>query len=131
MRVRTDDELYRVDRTYLGPKGRRLPWRATYRAYGVWLMAVLAFGAATFKLGAPISLLSVIAVLYVSALVTIWIMKRLDQDRPLVTLPVIMWHELTAPRPPLSRQIRRYRVEVHAQTGSRRWSRRVMRRRRR
>ena len=98
MRIHTDDELYRVDRVYLGPKGRRVPWRATYRAYGVWLVMVLLIGFVTFQIF-PINASTVAAAFFSSIFLTIHVMKRLDSDRPLVTLPVMGWHELTAQRP--------------------------------
>lgn len=113
MRIQTDDELYRVDRVYLGPKGRRVPWRATYRAYGVWLAMVLLVGIVTFQI-LPINASTVAAAFFSSIFLTIHVMKRLDSDRPLITLPVMGWHELTAerPRPP---RPERHIVKLHVQ----------------
>lgn len=99
MRVYTDDEMFRVDRTYLGPKGKRFPWRATYRAYGVWLMVLFALAMVMLRLGVSPSLNSVVLLLMVSVAITIWFMKHIDADRPLRALSSMVWHELTAPRP--------------------------------
>ena len=38
MRLRPDDEVYRVDAVWLGPRGMTLPWSARYSAYGIWLV---------------------------------------------------------------------------------------------
>lgn len=100
MMVRTDDEMYRVDRTYLGPKGRRFPFRATYRAYGIWLTVVLLLGAALLRLGVGASFGSVTLTLAGAVYLTIRIGKHLDADRPLRAVVTQLWHEVTAPREP-------------------------------
>ena len=41
MRVYTDDDLRRIDRTWLGPPNKRLPWVATYRQYVTIIVAGL------------------------------------------------------------------------------------------
>ena len=38
MLLRPDDEVYRVDAVWLGPRGLTLPWTARYSAYGIWLV---------------------------------------------------------------------------------------------
>lgn len=113
MRVYTDDELFRVDRTYLGPKGKRVPWRASYRAYGVWAAVTLAYGVVALSIF-PITVLTVGLVLFASLYTTIKVMERLDADRPLATVPVVGWHELSAPRPTSAAQRRQVAVEVRA-----------------
>lgn len=37
MRVTPDDEVFRINAVFLGPKGYALPWAARYVAYGVGL----------------------------------------------------------------------------------------------
>jgi len=45
MRIRTDDELRRVDARWLGPPRVSFPWPATrYVAYGVGFMVFLLVG---------------------------------------------------------------------------------------
>ena len=41
MRVRTDDEVYRVDAVWLGPPKATFPWRARYVAWGVGIVVFL------------------------------------------------------------------------------------------
>ena len=40
MRIRTDDEVYRVDAVWLGPQNATFPWRALYVA---WLIGIPTF----------------------------------------------------------------------------------------
>lgn len=41
MQIRPDDEVYRVNAVWLGPRGFTLPWAARYSAYGIWLVLFL------------------------------------------------------------------------------------------
>ena len=41
MRIRTDDEVYRVDAVWLGPPKATFPWRARYVAWGVGTVVFL------------------------------------------------------------------------------------------
>ena len=116
MLIRTDDEMYRVDRTYLGPKGRRFPFRATYRAYGIWLVIVVVLGFGSLRLGIPVSLASVLLILTAAVWITIKVGLHLDYDRPLRAMVWVVWHEVTAPREPRS-EAREHIVAVRA----RRW----------
>jgi hypothetical protein len=97
--VRTDDEMHRVDRTYLGPKGRRFPWRATYRAYAVWIVVTVLLAGLMLEVGAEVSAATVLLLLLASTLVTIRVMKVIDHDRPLLAMGVMCVHEVIAPRP--------------------------------
>lgn len=99
MQIRTDDEMYRVDRTFLGPKGRRFPWRATYRAYGLWFVLVVLLGGAMLKLGVDINLTSVVLLLAASVLGTQRLMKGINHDRPFLAVAAMCAHEVAAPRP--------------------------------
>lgn len=113
MLIRTDDEMYRVDRTYLGPKGKRFPFRATYRAYGIWLASTVALSGVLLQLGVPPSLGAALIVPAVAAYLTIRIGRLLDHDRPLRVVAAQMWHEVSAPRQPRP-LARTYAVDVRA-----------------
>jgi len=41
MRVAPDDEVYRVNTVWLGPRGLTFPWTARYLAYAVWLLTFM------------------------------------------------------------------------------------------
>ena len=57
MRVVPDDEVYRVNTVWLGPRGLTFPWTARYLAYATWLatfLVVLLFEAITpLSVGVP------------------------------------------------------------------------------
>lgn len=55
MRIYTDDDIRRVDRTWLGPPGRRLPWVATYREYVTILVVAVGVFSLMVYLGFPMS----------------------------------------------------------------------------
>lgn len=118
MLIRTDDEMYRVDRTYLGPKGRRFFFRATYRAYGIWLVTAVMLSLLLLRLGVPVNAVSVLLAFSASVYVTIRIGRHLDHDRPLRAMVSQVWHEVNAPREPRLGTARSVVVGVAA----RRWS---------
>ncbi|WP_114422856.1 hypothetical protein [Nocardioides houyundeii] len=97
MRIRPDDEVYRVDAVWLGPKGFTLPWAARYSAYGIWLMlfvAVLLVEAVLpMRVNAPPVWELVLTILATYALTGV-----IDHERPLVSVLELMRAELAAPR---------------------------------
>lgn len=99
MKVRTDDLLHRVDRTWLGPKILRFPWHATYQAYGVGVLTTAAVAFIGIKIGLPINVVTVMGWIVVSLLTTRKITRSLDPDRPIRAAVSRFWGELTAPRP--------------------------------
>lgn len=111
MDMHTDDELYRVDDVYLGPRGRPLPFRVRYRAY--WVGGAL-FGTVilgeiwTGTLGILPALYGLVATVYL----TTQVMRHIDHDRPMRAMAAVAWHEVTAPRPPRPAPVRRARHEV-------------------
>lgn len=99
MRVRTDNLLFRVDRTWLGPKVLRFPWRATYTAYGIAVLVMAGSALLMIKLGVPVNIVSFAAWVVVSLLLTRWITRQLNPERPLRASLLRLWGELNAPRP--------------------------------
>ena len=108
MRLRPDDEVYRVDAVWLGPQGWTLPWTARYTAYAVWLslfVAVLAVEAVTpLRVGVPPVWEFVFTVLGTYAL-----MGLVDHERPVHTLWQLLRVEVSAPRPVAT--VQRLRVD--------------------
>src|SRR5699024_10958682 len=51
MRIRTDDDVYRVDAVWLGPPKATFPWRARYVAWGVGIPMFLVVLAVERQLG--------------------------------------------------------------------------------
>lgn len=98
MRVRTDDELRRVDARWLGPPRVSFPWPATrYVAYGVGFVVFLLVGW-LFARFAEVTFWTMLYTLLITIGVTGWICKRIDDERPLSTLPAVVWAELGTPR---------------------------------
>ena len=99
MRLRPDDEVYRVDAVWLGPKGMTLPWSARYSAYGIWLVMFVGILLVEAVLPMKVSMPPVWE-LVLSILATYALTGLIDHDRPLASV----WHlakaEATAPRPP-------------------------------
>ena len=98
MRLRPDDEVYRVDAVWLGPRGLTLPWSARYSAYGIWLVLFLAVLLVEALLPMPVSVPPVWE-LVLTILATYALTGVIDHDRPLVSVWHLLRAEATAPRP--------------------------------
>src|SRR5690349_2764455 len=97
MRIRTDDELRRVDARWLGPPRVSFPWPATrYVAYGVGFVVFLLVGW-LFARFVEVSFWTMVYTLMITVGVTGWVCKRIDDERPLSTLPAVLWAELGTP----------------------------------
>lgn len=93
-----DDELYEVDQTYLGPRGRYIaPMR--HKAIFAWLVIAPMTYVLLQRIGLPMTLLTG----GLAFLFTLWAaMKVADHatsESPVTAILRTFWHELTAPRP--------------------------------
>lgn len=97
MRIRTDDEVYRVDAVWLGPPKATMPWRARYVAWGVGIFVFLIVLTVERRLG--VSLFWAIAWgVVVTVLLTRIITSKISHERPLTAVSAMWLRELTAPR---------------------------------
>ncbi len=97
MRIRTDDEVYRVDAVWLGPPRATMPWRARYVAWGVGVVVFLLVLTVERRIG--ISLFWAIAWgLVATILITRIITSKISHERPLSAVASMWMRELTAPR---------------------------------
>ncbi len=82
MRLRPDDDVYRVDAVWLGPRGLTLPWSARYSAYGIWLVL---FVGVLLRRGCAADAVSMPPVweFVLSVLATYAVTGVIDHDRPL------------------------------------------------
>ena len=97
MRIRTDDEVYRVDAVWLGPPKATFPWRARYVAWGVGTVVFLLVLTVFRQMG--ISLFwSIGWGLAVTIGITMIICARISHERPLGAVLTMWARELTAPR---------------------------------
>ncbi|MFL6122879.1 hypothetical protein [Actinophytocola sp.] len=97
MRIRTDDEVYRVDAVWLGPPRATMPFRARYVAWGVGVVVFLLVLTVERRIG--ISLFWSIAWgIVVTILLTRIICAKISHERPLSAVASMWLRELTAPR---------------------------------
>jgi hypothetical protein len=109
VRLRPDDDVYRINAVWLGPRGLTLPWVARYSAYAVWLVVFLLIlaveGITPLRVGVP-----PVWELAISILITYAVMGFVDHDRPVRSLFELGWSELTSPRKAVA--VERGRVQL-------------------
>jgi hypothetical protein len=98
LRIRTDDEVYRVDAVWLGPPKATFPWRARYVAWGVGTVMFLVVLGVERQLGIGFSFFSTGWALLITILLTRLIGSRISHERPLTAVATMWVRELTAPR---------------------------------
>lgn len=98
MRVRTDDEVYRVDAVWLGPPKATFPWRARYVAWGVGIVVFLLVTAVQRQIGFGFDFINTGWGFVVTVALTRFICARISHERPLSSVLAMWVRELTAPR---------------------------------
>ncbi|MGH3433070.1 MAG: hypothetical protein ACRDQB_09570 [Thermocrispum sp.] len=98
MRIRTDDEVYRVDAVWLGPPKATFPWRARYVAWGVGAMVFVLVLAAERQLGITFGFFSTAWAFVITIVVTRLITARIGHERPLGSVMTMAFRELNTPR---------------------------------
>lgn len=97
MRIRTDDEVYRVDAVWLGPPKATFPWRARYVAWGVGTVVFLVVLTVFRQMGINL-FWSIGWGMAVTIGITMIICARISHERPLGAVLTMWVRELTAPR---------------------------------
>jgi hypothetical protein len=99
VRVTPDDDVYRINAVWLGPRGLTFPWTARYLAYATWLVTfliVLAVEAVTpLDVGVP-----PVWELTLTTLFTYAVMGFIDHERPVRAAWQTFVADLSAPRRP-------------------------------
>ena len=98
MLVRTDDEVYRVDSVWLGPPRATFPWRARYVSYGLGLVVMILVMFVQRRVGIGLDFFSVAWALVLTTVVTRFLGKRIDYERPLGQVVELFRHEVRGPR---------------------------------
>lgn len=98
MRIRTDDDVYRVDAVWLGPPKATFPWRARYVSWGVGMVMFLVVLSVERQLGIGFGFFSTGWALLITILLTRLIGSRITHERPLTAVALMWVRELTAPR---------------------------------
>jgi hypothetical protein len=96
--VRTDDEVYRVDSVWLGPPRATFPWRARYVSYGLGLLTMIFVMFVQRRVGIGLDFFSVAWALVLTVLITRFLGKRIDYERPLGQVVSLFRLELRGPR---------------------------------
>jgi hypothetical protein len=95
--IRSDDEVYRVDAVWLGPRGFTLPWSARYSAYGIWL--ILFVGVLLVEAALPMRVtVPPVWELVFTILATYALTGVIDHERPLISVWELARAELGSPR---------------------------------
>jgi hypothetical protein len=95
--IRPDDEVYRVDAVWLGPRGFTLPWSARYSAYGIWL--ILFVGVLLVEAALPMRVtVPPVWELVFTILATYALTGVIDHERPLVSVWELARAEMRSPR---------------------------------
>jgi len=98
VRVRTDDEVYRVDAVWLGPPKATFPWRARYVAWGVGIAVFLLVLTIERQIGFAFSFFTTAWALIITVVLTRFICARISHERPLSAAMAMWVRELIAPR---------------------------------
>ena len=108
MRVRTDDEIYRIDAVWLGPPRATFPWRATYASY---LLGFLIFIFVLFvqrRIGISFNIFPTAWALVITIFLTRLVSRKVNYEKGVVHLFEHFWHEVTGPR----ERTERYRIAL-------------------
>lgn len=98
MRVRTDDEVYRVDAVWLGPPKATFPWRARYVAWGVGILVFILIFASERAVGFQLGFFTVAWAVVGTVVLTRLICSRISHERPLGAVFTMWTRELSTPR---------------------------------
>ena len=108
MRLQPDDDVYRINAVWLGPRGLTLPWVARYTAYAIWLAAFLVI--ILFEIVTPLPIgVPPVWEFAISVLATYAVMGLVDHERPLRSVLEVARAEVTGPR--RDRRTRHLRVQ--------------------
>lgn len=98
MRVRTDDEVYRVDAVWLGPPKATFPWRARYVAWGVGIVVFFVTLGVEHAIGFRFGFFTAAWALVITIGVTRFLTRRISHERPLSAVMAMWMGELQSPR---------------------------------
>jgi len=123
VRVRTDDEIYRIDAVWLGPPRATFPWRATYASY---LLGFLIFIVVLFvqrRIGIAFNIFPTAWALVITVFLTRIVSRKVNYEKGVVHLFEHFWYEVTGPRERSDRRriiLRDSRVRVRREPVTRR-----------
>jgi hypothetical protein len=98
LRVRTDDEIYRIDQVWLGPPRATFPWRATYPSYLLGFLIFLAVLFVQRRVGISFDVLPTAWALVITVFLTRLVSRKVSYEKGVVHLFQHFWHEVSGPR---------------------------------
>jgi hypothetical protein len=98
MRVRTDDEIYRIDQVWLGPPRATFPWRATYASYLVGFLIFILVLFVQRRIGIRFDILPTAWALVITVALTRLISRKVNYEKGVVHLFEHFWYEVSGPR---------------------------------
>lgn len=98
MRIRTDDDVYRVDAVWLGPPKATFPWRARYVAWGVGVPVFLLVLTVERQMGISFGFFSTAWAFVATIAITRLITAKISHERPLGSVMTMWARELRTPR---------------------------------
>lgn len=98
MRIRTDDEVYRVDAVWLGPPKATFPWRARYVAWAVGIPVFLVVLTIERQIGLGFGFFSTAWAFIATIVITRLITAKISHERPLGAVLTMWVRELNTPR---------------------------------
>ncbi len=98
MRVRTDDEIYRVDAVWLGPPRATFPWRATYASYLLGFLIFIVVLFAQRRMGISFNIMPTLWALVITVFLTRVVARKVNYEKGVLHLFEHFWYEVTGPR---------------------------------
>jgi len=98
LRVRTDDEIYRVDAVWLGPPRATFPWRATYASYLVGFLVFIFVLFVQRRVGIRFDILPTAWALVITVFVTRLLSRKVNYEKGVLHLFQHFWYEVVGPR---------------------------------
>jgi hypothetical protein len=116
VRIRTDDDVYRVDAVWLGPPRATFPWRASYASYLLGFCIFLAVLFIQRRVGISFNILPTAWALVITVFITRLVSRKTNYEKGVLHLFQHFWFELTGPRTRTDRSggsLRNEHVRVH------------------
>ena len=98
MRIRTDDDVYRVDAVWLGPPRATFPFRARYVAWGVGVVLFFVLLGVERQIGLSFGFFSTAWAMILTILLTKLITAKIGHERPLGASLTMLGKEMNTPR---------------------------------
>jgi hypothetical protein len=112
MRIAPDDEVYRINAVWLGPRGMTFPWTARYLAYATWLavfcLILLVEALTPLQVGVP-----PVWEVCIAVLVTYAVTGLVDHEKSPRSVAQTFLAEICAPRASISPRAHELVVRTH------------------